>query len=226
MARIIEQMTKPIRQGRMMLLYIPKEGWYRYWPLQGAAEIGGSAQHKRMGQGIGAGTQAIECLVCHRTLLVQRAAAVCYCVHQCLRVYCRLLHLNYYHSQCQLMLRKAAVRSIAHCLIKFVSHPGCPHPPCCQHVDQEQEHESHHGLVQEADQGVEGGRTRHPDALQPTTAATTIMSRAETQLAWCAIRAMPMTLLKEHSGQLALLGLGLKLHTGMQLRLALLHTTP
>jgi hypothetical protein len=31
----MEQMTNPMRMGSTMLLYIPKEGWYRYWPLQG-----------------------------------------------------------------------------------------------------------------------------------------------------------------------------------------------
>lgn len=30
----MEQMTNPISMGSTMLLYMPKEGWYRYWPLQ------------------------------------------------------------------------------------------------------------------------------------------------------------------------------------------------
>lgn len=37
--------------------------------------------------------------------------------------------------------------------------------PCCHEVDKEQEDEGHEGLIQEADQGVEGCRAGHPDAL-------------------------------------------------------------
>lgn len=52
-ARIIAQMTNPMRIGSTMLLYIPYEGWYRYCPLQGDRE--GRRDQKSSSRNIRAG---------------------------------------------------------------------------------------------------------------------------------------------------------------------------